>query len=185
MSRRCAGDITVKSGSESKAYYAPGLNELTTQWGNPPLGYEDLAQILHECTHTIVDINKWNALRLHDEVAGYLTFYTYAVIRNPVPLPAVKPGQHLSPDARLTFAFKQIVFKYGLHETRGFGAAINPKDSAMLMEAVHAHPEYSDLRDDQRTPEEYLGVPDKHLEMEKAKANWIWHTHPAPSQRRQ
>ena len=80
-----AGDITVKSGNESNAFYSPVLNELTTRWGNPPLGYADRAQILHECTHAIVDINKWKVLRLHDEVAAYLTHMTYAVISNPTP----------------------------------------------------------------------------------------------------
>src|SRR5262249_9933667 len=119
-----AGDITVTPGNESLAFYSSHLNELTTQQGNPPLDYADRAQLLHECTHAIVDINKLKVLRLEDEVAGYLTQLTYAVISNPTPLPADKPPPNLSAQARLIWAFKEVVLKYGLHQTKGFGAAI-------------------------------------------------------------
>lgn len=165
-----AGDITVTPGTQSLAFYSTRLNELTTGSGNPPLDVADRAQLLHECTHAIVDINKWEVLRLQDEVAGYLTHMTYAVISNPIPLPADKMPPNLGPQARLIWTFKEIVLKYGLHEARGFGAAINPQDIARLVEVVHAHPEYVGVRDDEMTPKETLGVPGKHLEMERQRA---------------
>ena len=44
------GDIDVKPGGGSDAFYDRKLNAILTQNGNPPLGVADRAQILHECT---------------------------------------------------------------------------------------------------------------------------------------
>jgi hypothetical protein len=168
------GDITVTSGNEALAFYSPHLNELTTQQGNPPLDSSDRAQLLHECTHAIVDINEWNVLRLHDEAAGYLTQFTYLTVadnRPPLPLmPPVLPPGVGSPQQRMFWTLKKIVLQYGLHETRGFGAAIKPDDIALLVEAIHAHPDYAGVKADETRPGADRGVPGKHLELERQRA---------------
>jgi hypothetical protein len=166
-----AGDITVTPGNETLAYYSSHLNELTTQRGNPPLDYTDRAQLLHECTHAIVDINKWKVLRLQDEVAGYLTQMTYSMISDFSPLvPPVLPPGAGSPLGRLVWTVKEVVLRYGLHQTKGFGAAISPQDIAKMVEVVHAHPDYAAVGNDEVRPEADLGVPGKHLEMERQRA---------------
>jgi len=162
-----AGDIKVTPGNESLAFYSNHLNELTTQRGNPPLDFTDRAQLLHECTHAIVDINKLKVLRLHDEVAGYLTQMTYSMITSPSPLvPPVLPAGAGSPLGRLSWTFKEVVLRYELHNTKGFGAVIDPKDIVRLVEVVHAFPDYANVGEKEMTPENDLGVPDKHLEMQ-------------------
>jgi len=166
-----AGDIKVTPGNEALAFYSGHDNELITQRGNPPLDFTDRAQLLHECTHAIVDINKLKVLRLHDEVAGYLTQLTYSVILNPSPLvPAVLPAGVGSPLGRLVWMCKEVVLRYDLHKPRGFGAVIDPKDILRLAEAVHAHPDYANVGETEMRAENDLGVPDKHLEMQRMRA---------------
>ena len=173
-----AGDIKVTSGNEALAFYSGHDNELITQRGDPPLDYTDRAQLLHECTHAIVDINKLKVLRLHDEVAGYLTQLTYSVILNPSPLvPAVLPAGEGSPLGRLVWMCKEVVLRYELHKPRGFGAVIDPKDILRLAEAVHTHPDYANVGEKEMRAETDLGVPDKHLEMQRMRATPLADSH--------
>jgi len=125
-----AGDITVTSGNDALAYYSSHLNELITQRGNPPLDYTDRAQLLHECTHAIVDINQWSVLRLHDEVAGYLTQMTYSLIADFSPLvPPVLPPGVGSPLGRLVWTVKEVVLRYGFIKRRASEPPSVPRTS--------------------------------------------------------
>ena len=165
-----AGDIKVSPGTGSVAYYDSHLNELTTQGGNPPLDFTDRALLLHECTHAIVDINGLDIPRLHGEVAGYLTQFTFMVISSPSPLrPAVLPRQ-VSPMARLIWTFKRVVLDYDLHNARGFGAVISDMDTMQLARAVHAVPQYAGIAEKARPAVADLGVPIRHNQMRALRA---------------
>jgi hypothetical protein len=165
-----AGDIKVSPGTGNVAFYDNHLNELTTQGGNPLLDFTDRAQILHECTHAIVDINGLDIPRLHGEVAAYLTQLTFMVISSPSPLrPAVLPRQ-VSPMARLIWTFKRVILDYNLHNARGFGAIIGDMDTMQLAQAVHALPLYAGVAEKARSAVADLGVPILHNQMRALKA---------------
>src|SRR5215510_7800206 len=79
-----AKDIKVVPGTEALAFYDGHSNTITTSAGNPQLDVGGSAQLLHECTHAIVDIDRLDVLRLDDEVAAYLAQLTYMRLKPPV-----------------------------------------------------------------------------------------------------
>jgi len=139
-----AGDIKVIPGRGNVAFYDGINNTIETQAGNPPLDYTDEAQLLHECTHAIVDINELDVLRLNDEVAAYLAQLTFMHLSRPRPLPQTAAGA--GPMGRLVFAFLQIIHKYSLFDAKGFGARVSELDIWKLSLAVRAFPEYANVR---------------------------------------
>jgi hypothetical protein len=141
-----ADDIQVIPGKESVAYYDGRRNTLETQSGNPPLQLPDRVQILHECTHALVDIRGLNVLRLHDEVAAYLAQVTYAQIESPSsPLRALSPVG-ASPMGKLTFYMLQVVQQYNRHARGGSVIQINDWDLLKLTKAVQAFPDYAHVK---------------------------------------
>ena len=138
------GDIDVKPGSSSDAVYDRGLNTIFTQNGNPPLNVADRAQLLHECTHAIFDAYGWVTNLREDEVAAYLAQLTFMFIVNPVPFPH-HLGRTGRPFADLIFGFAAVIEKYRLHELAGFGALIDPMDTAALKLLVVQMPKYAAL----------------------------------------
>jgi len=138
-------DIQVIPGNETVAFYDGQLNTIVTQSGNPPLQLPARAQILHECTHALVDISGLNVLRLHDEIAGYLAQVTYTKIVSPTPFPHSLSSVGASPLGKLVFAMLQVVQKYSLHTNKGLGAHIDEWDLVKLTKAVHAFPVYASV----------------------------------------
>src|SRR5262249_18381734 len=138
-------DIKVIPGNGPVAFYDGHLNTIETQAGNPPLNLGDRAQILHECTHAIVDINGWDVLRLNDEVAAYLAQITYMRISSPGPFPRPIPPPGTGPLMRLMIAVAQVVQRYNLHNGQGFGARIDELDIVGLRRAVRAYPPYAHI----------------------------------------
>jgi hypothetical protein len=161
-----SGDIRVIPGREPVAYYDGRANTIETQAGNPPLNLADRAQILHECTHAIVDINGWDVLRLEDEVAAFLAQVTYTWIAEPGPIPRAIPPAGTGPRTRLGIAVLQVVEKYGLHTAKGFGARIGEWDVVTLRRAVQALPDYANVKADEKSLKPgTAGVPVKNNQM--------------------
>jgi cytochrome c peroxidase len=152
------GDIQVIPGQEPVAFYDGRRNTIETQAGNPPLNVADRAQILHECTHAIVDINGWDVLRLEDEAAAYLAQMAYSWTG---PFPRAIPSPGTTPTNKLAIAVLQVVEKYDLHNAKGFGARIGEWDIVGLRRAVKAHPGYTHVREDEKSDAATLGVPVK------------------------
>src|SRR5262245_20304372 len=100
-----AKDIKVVPGKEAVAYYDGRLNTIETPGGNPPLDVGDSAQLLHECTHAIVDIDRLDVLVLDNEVAAYLAQLTYMRIATPGTFPPPIPTARLKPQMPINTAF--------------------------------------------------------------------------------
>jgi len=163
-----AEDIQVLPGKEAVAYYDGRRNALITQAGTPPLGLSDRVQLLHECTHALVDISGMNVLRLQDEVTAYLAQVTYAQLESPSsPLPSLSSAG-ASPMGKLTFAMLQVVQSYGLHTSKGFGARIEDWDLLKLTKAVHAFPDYAHVKASEISVG--AGVPVKNNQMRALRA---------------
>lgn len=154
-----AGDIRVIPGAEPIAYYDGRLNTIETPAGNPPLNLGQRAQLLHECTHAIVDIDRLHVLVLDDEVAAYIAQLTYMWIASPGPFPRPIPPATLGPLMRLMTAVAQIIQRYELHTSKGIGARISELDVAGLRRAVHAVPAYRNIKPAQTNNAQNLGVP--------------------------
>ncbi len=159
-------DIGVVPGRETVAYYDGHLNTIETQAGNPPLNLADRAQLLHECTHAIVDINGWDVFRLNDEVAAYLAQLAYTWMSEPRPFPSPVPPVGAGPLVRLMISVLQVVQQYNLHNSQGFGARISEFDIASLRNAVRAFPPYARVALDMKTSTARdAGVPIKNDQM--------------------
>ncbi len=154
-----AKDIKVIAGNEPIAFYDGHRNTITTPAGNPPLDSGDAAQLLHECTHAIVDIDRLDVLRLNDEVAAYLAQLTYMWVAKPDPFPNPIRLGGLGPLMQLMVAFAQVIQRYKLHTSEGFGARISELDIAGLRRVVHAHPEYRHIQWGEKGSAQDLGVP--------------------------
>jgi hypothetical protein len=162
-------DIQVVPGNERMAFYDGHQNTIITQGGNPPLNVADRAQLLHECTHAVVDINEWDVERLDDEVAGYLSQVTYMTIASPGPFPnPPRPPHRLSPLGNLVWSLLQVVKKYNLHNHQGFGASISELDISGLRRDVQAIPDYAHIKAHEKAAGG--GVPVKHNQMLALKA---------------
>ena len=165
------GDIGVVSGRGALAFYDGNRNEIETQAGNPPLNLADRAQILHECTHAIADVNALDVLRLTDEVAAYLAQLTYMHISQPGPLPTGPRGP-ARPMGRLTMGVNAVIRKYELHQPKGFGVSISDLDIWNLANDVRRHPEYTTVKHTDKSTRDprNLGVPVKNNQMRALKA---------------
>lgn len=165
------GDIGVISGTGALAFYDGNRNEIETQAGNPPLGLADRAQILHECTHALADIDGVDVLRLTDEVAAYLAQLIYMHISNPGPLPTGPRGA-AGPRGRLIMGVNAVIRKYELHQPKGFGVSISDLDIWNLANDVRRHPDYTTVRHTDKTSPDprNRGVPVKTNQMRALKA---------------
>jgi hypothetical protein len=172
-------DIAVVPGTKSTAFYSGFKNTIETQAGDPPLDVADRSQILHECTHAIVDINALDVERVKDEVAAYLAQLTFIVLSNPKFDfgPTVHPPVHGSPFGELMWSLFQVVRKYNLHNNKGFGAKISELDVWKLTRALHAVPDYAHIKETEKSggdAKDILGitsgVPIKNNQMRALKA---------------
>ena len=165
-------DIKVIPGTSSVAQYDGSLNAIITQKEQrKPLDVGDRAQILHECTHAIVDVNELDIRRLEEEVAAYLaqSMYialTYSNYRYWVfpPDPRVVKFDWKQPKGSMFNAIKDTIEKYDLLKARGFGARISELDIWKLTLYIRAMPEYKDLKltaDRETHKASHLGVPTK------------------------
>lgn len=161
-------DIQVLPGKENVAFYDGRRNTLITQSGNPPLQLPDRVQILHECTHALIDIRGLKVLRLHDEVTAYLAQVTYAQLESPSLELRSLSAVGASPMGKLVFAMLQVVQKYSLHTSKGFGARIEDWDVVNLTKAVQAFPAYGHIKASEISVG--AGVPVKNNQMRALRA---------------
>ena len=161
-------DIHVAPGTEALAFYDGRLNTIITQVGNPPLGLADSAQLLHECTHAIADINNLDVLRLHDEAAGYIAQLTFMSIANPAPFTPRPAHTQLSPRQNMTFTVQELIQKYNLTSPRGITVQIDDRDIQGLAKVIYTMPDYRDVG--LTTLSRTGGVPITHNQMRALKA---------------
>ena len=74
-----AENILVVSGTQSLAFYDDKTDILTTQAGNPPPNLDQRAQLLHECTHALIDVFTYGTkvTRHIDELSSYIAQFVY------------------------------------------------------------------------------------------------------------
>ena len=81
------GNIMVLEGDpqQNLAFYNPSTDTLTTQGtANPPAGMDDRAQLLHECTHALIDINGPVGMTRHlGELTAYIAQFVYETRSDP------------------------------------------------------------------------------------------------------
>jgi hypothetical protein len=156
-------DIQVISGKQtSNALYDRETNTLEVQQANSPLPLDQRAQILHECTHAISDINAFNPYVLTDEVAAYLAQFAYFKMSMPTPFPDLVIPPNIQPLQALILEMLVIVKKYNLNTPRGFGARIDWADIDHLRPIVGRVKDYSGVKLTHQT--KFAGVPS---------SNWI------------
>lgn len=155
-----SGAIDVVPGKANYSKYIPQKDTLITRQGNPPLDENVRSNLLHECTHAISDINKYDVTRLTDEAAAYIAQLTYALILRPS-LPEPPIGLPLDNMMRQSM---HLVNKYELGSPAGYGAMINQRDVADLARAVYAIPDYHDIDPDAKLAANGVALSDKQSE---------------------
>jgi hypothetical protein len=140
------GDIPVVEGTASNAYYNPHTNILTTQNASPPADIDGRALLLHECTHAIVDVKKYDITRLTNETAAYIAQHTYLLLAN--------PHYKVSPNNAPWFNFFNnvvaLVKKFKLHQPAGQGTMLQWDDYHPLRTELNALNIYSGVADRER-----------------------------------
>jgi len=141
------GDIPVAEGTASNAYYNPQTDVLTTQAGTPPPDLEDRALLVHECTHAIVDVEKYDITRLTNEVVAYVAQHTYLLLAN--------PNYKVPPNNPPWFNFFNdvvaLVKKFKLHQPAGRGAVLGWDDYKSLRTELNSLNIYSHVTDRERS----------------------------------
>ena len=134
-----SGAIDVVPTTENYSQYRPEENTLYTRDGNPPLDKQRRSNLLHECTHAISDINRYDITRLTDEVAAYLAQLTYFMMLAQFDVDRPPAGPALN---NMTLVTMQLVDKYSLGRSRGYGAIIDQGDITDLARLIYAIPDY-------------------------------------------
>ena len=155
-----SGAIEVVPGKAKYSKYIPQKDTLVTRNGNPPLDENVRSNLLHECTHAISDINKYDVTRLTDEAAAYIAQLTYALLLRPS-LPEPPIGLPLDNMMRQSM---HLVNKYELGSPAGYGAMIDQRDVADLARAVYAIPDYHDIDPDAKLTANGVALSDKQSE---------------------
>jgi hypothetical protein len=118
-----AGNILVISGTQSLAFYHDDTDILETQAGNPPLDLGQRAQLLHECTHALIDAfnGRTKVTRHQDEVISYIAQIAFSIRAN--------PSYTTGPNNPLWYTFfksvEDFVRNNGLDKLSGNGARID------------------------------------------------------------
>jgi hypothetical protein len=121
-----AENILVSEGDGVLAFYDNKTDVLTTQRGNSPANVFQKAQILHECTHALIDVfNKGDKVTRHmDEMASYIAQFVYTM--RAVPSAVVsnrdEPWENFYRDC------ESLVKRFKLNNPSGNGARITADD---------------------------------------------------------
>jgi hypothetical protein len=135
-------DIHVVGGTvPNNAYYHPKTNVLTTQGIAPPPDLDARALLLHECTHALVDVEKYTVSRLHDELAAYLAQHTFLLMGNP----AFKNPPNVADWFDFFRDVVALAKSYKLHKPEGRGKRIKDEDAAPLLTRLNGLNLYSSL----------------------------------------
>ncbi|TWS98300.1 hypothetical protein [Reyranella sp. CPCC 100927] len=140
------GDITVAP-ARNGALYRPGPNTIELA-GDSPLDVRVRRDIIHECTHALIDINAPGTTRLEGEVAAYLAEFTYLLMWNNTRPFVGDRSQEMAntPDSKRTLqSISQFAYTYNLHVPQGFGTSIDLRDIARMVTIVQAEPLYAGI----------------------------------------
>jgi len=155
-----AGAIDVVPGKAKVSKYIPQRDTLITRNSNPPLDENVRSNLLHECTHAISDINKYDVTRLTDEAAAYIAQLTYALLLRPS-LPEPPIGL---PEDNMMRQSMHLVNKYELGSPGGYGAMIDQRDIADLARVVYAIPDYHNIDPDAKLAANGVALSDEQSE---------------------
>jgi hypothetical protein len=117
-----ADNIHVESGTSNLAFYDDRIDTLTTQAGTSPPNLDARAQLLHECTHALIDVfGGYGVVTRHlDELASYIAQHVYIMRSDPTWV--------VSPNNVPWFVFYSsvawLIRMYGLHTPAGNGRQI-------------------------------------------------------------
>jgi len=135
-------DIHVVGGTApNNAFYDYKSNTLTTQNIASPPDLDARALLLHECTHALVDVEKYSVSRLNDELAAYLAQHTFLLMGNP----ALKTSPNVADWFNFFRDVTALAKKYKLHKPEGRGKRIRDADATVLMTQLNALNLYSGL----------------------------------------
>lgn len=141
------GDITVAP-ARSDPLYHPGPNTIELPGTSPPLDVSVRQNIIHECTHALIDINALDVTRLEGEVAAYLAEFTYLLMwinTGQFTGNRAKEMADTSGTTRTLQSIYQFAYTYNLHVPRGYGTVIDGHDIARMVSIIHADPTYARL----------------------------------------
>jgi len=155
-----SGAIDVVPGKAKFSRYIPQRDTFITRNSNPPLDESVRSSLVHECTHAISDINKYDVTRLTDEAAAYIAQLTYALLLRPS-LPEPPIGLPVDNMMRQSM---HLVNKYELGSPAGYGAMIDQRDIADLARAVYAIPDYHNIDPDAKLAANGVALSDEQLE---------------------
>jgi hypothetical protein len=141
--------IGIVPGKGTTSIYYPQKDTLVTREGTAPLNENVRSNLLHECTHIISDINKYDVTRLTDEAAAYIAQIAYLLIL----VPSLEEPPLGPPLNNMMRQAMRLVNSYQLGSPGGYGAMIDQGDIADLARAVYAIPDYHDIN-----PEEKLAA---------------------------
>lgn len=140
------GDITVAP-ARNGALYRPGPNTIELA-GDSPLDVRVRRDIIHECTHALIDINAPGTTRLEGEVAAYLAEFTYLLMWNGTAAFTGDRSQEMADtrhSTRTLQSIMQFAYTYNLHVGGGVSKSVDLRDIARMVAIVHADPLYAGI----------------------------------------
>jgi hypothetical protein len=181
-----AGNILVVPGSSNLAFYDSKTDILTTQAGSSPANLDQRAQLLHECTHALIDVFTYGikVSRHTDELASYLAQFVYTL--------RSKPTWAVGPNNPPWFTFYTnvvaLIKRFHLDTAAGNGSMIAGADLEPLRVQLAALPgvNYGEYKKDDPTGADGLirnhpFLDDVHEEITVRYAITSHETYPDPS----
>ena len=134
-----AGNILVVPGASTLAFYDDKTDILTTQAGNSPATMDQRSQLLHECTHALIDLftNGTKVTRHIDELAAYLAQFAYKLRSNPAWAFGTNDGSPWSTFFSDVLAFNK---RFRLDTVAGNGSKVGVADLEPLRVQLAALP---------------------------------------------
>jgi hypothetical protein len=132
------GNIIVVSGNKGLAFYDDATDILTTQAGNSPPNLDQRAQLLHECTHALIDVFAYGqkVTRHTDELASYIAQHVYIMRSNP----SWTVGPNNPPWFNFFTAVYAMVKRFHLETAAGNGTRIDLDTLEPLRQQLAALP---------------------------------------------
>ena len=136
-----AGTIKVVRGTKTdRSEYSSRSNTLKFDPGfSVPLDGNARSSVVHECTHAMIDLNKWSVLMLENEAVAFIAKFAYLLLLNPSAQDALLRG---TPQGDMQIVAMQLVKQYQLGGAAGLDAEIRNSDIEKLARMVERIPAY-------------------------------------------
>lgn len=107
------GKIAVEEGTETIAKYFPKENKIVTQVGTSPAGIHPRSLLLHECTHAMFDVLKFQISTITEEVLCYIVQFAYKHAKLPSYAVSVDASLDHTSQGYMWQTFYRNVMEYG------------------------------------------------------------------------